>query len=263
MKHVIIAEDEKYTRMGIQDILYKEYGNAIEITECRNGAEALSALESRQADIVVTDIRMPKLDGLGLMQEIKKRKLHARIIVLSGYEDFNYAVEAVRCGAVEYLLKPVRKQQLIKIFNEIFEDMKNQGEQNIQKEDFIRKATSEQAKQPEEVSYDAPEITMAARFINGNYGKDLNLAVVANLAGLNYNYFSGLFKKQTGMPFHDYLKRVRMEKARELLKNRRLRIAEIGRMTGYCNEKHFMKDFKAYTGVTPTQYRDKNSEAWR
>jgi len=100
------------------------------------------------------------------------------------------------------------------------------------------------------------EIEEAIRFINENYYKDINMAIVANHVSLNYYYFSTIFKERIGMNFLDYLNKVRIDKAKELLANTNLKIWEISEKVGYKNPKHFARIFKEITGLTPNEYRD-------
>jgi Response regulator containing CheY-like receiver domain and AraC-type DNA-binding domain len=103
------------------------------------------------------------------------------------------------------------------------------------------------------------EIETAMEFIESNYHKDLNLAVVANHVSLNYSYFSNLFSCQMGMGFHDYLKKVRIEKSKELLKNTEFKINEIAKKVGYKNPKHFAVNFRSLTSMSPMEFREKNN----
>ncbi|MGE5612897.1 MAG: response regulator [Bacillota bacterium] len=101
------------------------------------------------------------------------------------------------------------------------------------------------------------EIDQALKFINENYAKDLSMAEVANRIGLNYSYFSLLFKERTGVNFVEYLKMVRMRKAMELLAKSDYRIYEISEMVGYNNIKHFTTIFREFTGISPKEYRER------
>ena len=101
------------------------------------------------------------------------------------------------------------------------------------------------------------EIDKALKYVKENYCKDLTMAEVANRICLNYSYFSLLFKGKTGMNFIDYLKTIRIEKAKELLKNTDYKIYEISGMVGYNNTKHFTTTFRAFTGISPKEYREK------
>ncbi len=108
-----------------------------------------------------------------------------------------------------------------------------------------------------EVYKERNEVDAAMEYIENNFQKDLNLAVVANHVSLNYSYFSNLFSEKTGDSFHNYLKKLRIEKAKELLKNSDFKINEIAEKVGYKNPKHFATNFRALTGISPVEYRYK------
>lgn len=99
------------------------------------------------------------------------------------------------------------------------------------------------------------KIIQAVRYIEENYNKDLNMAVVSNYVSMNYSLFSYEFKQYTGTNFVAYVKKLRIEEAQKLLTNTDLRINEISARIGYENEKHFMKTFKSTCGVSPSEYR--------
>lgn len=99
------------------------------------------------------------------------------------------------------------------------------------------------------------KVDMALAYIQANYDKDLNMAVVSNHVSMNYSLFSYAFKKYTGQNFVNYLKELRMNAAMRLLAETDMRVIEVSRRVGYENEKHFMKTFKGMSGVSPTEYR--------
>lgn len=115
MTELIVADDEKNIRAGIIKILGESFPGQLRIREAKNGEEALSLAGESRPDIVITDIRMPKLDGVGLMRSLSAFERPPAIIVLSGYDDFAYAREAIRSGARAYILKPVDRNELIAV----------------------------------------------------------------------------------------------------------------------------------------------------
>lgn len=100
-------------------------------------------------------------------------------------------------------------------------------------------------------------IDMAVKYVQDNYRNDLSMAEVANHISLNYSYFSILFKEKIGMNFIDYLRMIRIERAKELLQNSIFKIYEVSEMVGYNNTKHFTTTFKALTGISPKEFREK------
>ena len=106
-----------------------------------------------------------------------------------------------------------------------------------------------------DVNRNGQKIQRAVDYIEQNYAKDLNMAVVSNYISMNYSLFSYSFKQYTGSNFVNYLKDIRMREAKRLLAETDMRIIEISQEVGYDNEKHFMKIFKSSCGVSPSEYR--------
>ena len=113
MFKILIVDDEKAQRDGLCRLLYTIYPEDM-ILEAENGEQALETLELLECDIVITDIRMPGINGLELLQKIRQRNQNTAVIILSGYEEFSYAKEALRYGAKDYLLKPVEISEVQK-----------------------------------------------------------------------------------------------------------------------------------------------------
>lgn len=107
MKTLLLVEDEKLIRQGIRSIIERAEVEIEEIIECNNGEAALEILKSREIDVMFTDIRMPKMDGITLVSEAQKLAHVPLIAAISGFDDFEYAVGMLRNGVKEYILKPV------------------------------------------------------------------------------------------------------------------------------------------------------------
>lgn len=473
MKSLLIVEDEKMIRRGIATMAQRCSVEIEEIIECRNGEEALEILKEKNIDVMFTDIRMPKMDGIQLVKETENIKNKPDIVVISGYDDFNYAVEMLKHGVSDYILKPVKRDKIEEILikldahrGEMREDAKDRqqlfidlvkhnlsakelndgaerikkffrdtfgeeeyrvlilpGEEEISNEtgqifsidmeeqkvvfiknkdwkfyfekngwnhagisraysDFseFRSAYQEalqariyaffsksdyvefaQIKEVDDDNYDYEsfsekfaaafttkdrekyetellnlffetkhgkkkpiqmlsaikgiieklhkmyshvleeefknivsiqnplrtesadsfqddfleqlsefhncldeqfaqdqnkrKIKQAIEFIKENYEKDLNMAVVSNYVSMNYSLFSLSFKEFTGVNFVNYLKEIRINRAKELLESTEWKIQEIALKVGYENEKNFMKIFKNSCGISPTEYR--------
>lgn len=126
MKRVVIAEDEKLIRQGIKAMVERSEVPVEEIMECKNGEEALEYISLNQVDVLITDIRMPKMDGVTLVQSIQKFSRAPKVIVISGYDDFSYAVELLRCGAREYFLKPVNREDIQKAMRKLQKELEEE-----------------------------------------------------------------------------------------------------------------------------------------
>jgi YesN/AraC family two-component response regulator len=468
MNKVLVVEDEKLIRQGIAAMIKRSGVPVAEVIECNNGLAAMDILEDQHVDVVFTDIRMPKMNGIELVQAIQELENPPLAVAISGYDDFSYAVEMMRQGVREYILKPVEREKLKsvlekldnelnhrkedqekteamdnqllkymlrdkdssgeeielmsrKLLNEVGEEfivivateqsslklrvgitlnsvqgenvfivkpdgaaelqngkyigisdvytslagLKNAYKQALQRrsEAFLLNTSivdSELPTVPEELiklaqkctdsaaisarvqmmgtdrakdlkkewdgffiaaargqipaesfleaihsfvseyssvykkpvpnellnplesdclesyrekfmefvlseqqtlgaSADADQVAtkihQAVNYINENYANDLNMAVVSNHISMNYSLFSAEFKNVTGTNFVTYLKDLRMGEAKRLLTETDLKVNEISTKVGYDNEKHFMKSFKAYVGVSPSEYR--------
>lgn len=132
MKNVLVAEDCKIIRKGISAMLARCQVPIDQIIECKNGQEALEIAGNMPVDVLITDIRMPEMDGITLVKELQKTRYIPRIVAISGYDDFSFAVDLLRCGAREYLLKPVKREELNAIMVKL--------EAEIQQESVQRRA---------------------------------------------------------------------------------------------------------------------------
>ena len=111
MYRMLVVDDEKSHRSGLSKLLYSMYPEDMTL-EAENGEQALDILQLLECDIVITDIKMEGLDGISLLRKIKDVYRSVEVIILSGYGHFEYAQDAIRHGAMEYLLKPVDSEEL-------------------------------------------------------------------------------------------------------------------------------------------------------
>lgn len=133
MISVIVADDEFFARKALIKML-KEIPVEIEICgEAENGVEVLEILEHQKADIVVTDIRMPEMDGLELAKEISERFPEVFVVIESGYADFDYARTAIHYGVKEYMTKPIKSGELEKAIKRI-EEEKQKAQESIEQQ---------------------------------------------------------------------------------------------------------------------------------
>lgn len=135
MKTLLIVEDEKMIRRGIATMAARCSVEIGEIIECRNGVEAMEILSSRQIDTVFTDIRMPKMDGIELAAQIEHLEEKPDVVVISGYDDFNYAVEMLKHGVFDYILKPVKREKIEEVLKAL---QKKQDKKHLKKEGIVQ-----------------------------------------------------------------------------------------------------------------------------
>lgn len=237
MKKILIVEDEFRTRNGLKNLINKVELGCTVVGDAENGLEGLRLIQDLQPDIVITDIRMPKMDGLKMIRQAKEMGIKSTFVILSGYAEFEYAQKGIQLGVQDYLLKPIT----ISLVKELLTKLAGSNESDSQ----------DMPKNQTEYSTLVREIV---REIEMNYGMPLELTYFAEKFRLTPEYISNLFAKETGMPFSAYKKKVRLEKAKELILNSDIKIYEVACAVGYPDQKYFSKVFKEYTGVSAKQY---------
>lgn len=121
MKTILIAEDEKLIRKGLVTMVQRASVPIDVILEARDGEEALSVLKQNDVDLLITDIRMPKMNGIELVSHISELKHRPLVLVISGHDDFSYAVEMLRMGIFDYLLKPIERERFYSVLEKLEE----------------------------------------------------------------------------------------------------------------------------------------------
>ena len=146
MLKVLIADDERRSREGLRSVIDWDDLD-MEVAHCaKDGKEALDFINNNEIDILITDIRMPEMDGIELIKNIAIANKDISIIILSGYGDFSYAQKAIRYGVSNYLLKPVHLDELTDILRSIKEKHK-EGVSRVYVEDSEKKRYDEQQKE--------------------------------------------------------------------------------------------------------------------
>lgn len=128
MKTVLIVEDEKMIRQGIKTMIQRSDVPVEVIIECSNGEMALEVIREQKVDVMFTDIRMPKMDGIELVKQMQSCEHIPLTVAISGYDDFSYAVEMLRNGVREYILKPIEREKITEILTKLNEEIMNNQE---------------------------------------------------------------------------------------------------------------------------------------
>ena len=131
MKTVLIVEDEKLIRHGLKTMIMRSGVPVETVIECSNGEMALKILREQEIEVMFTDIRMPKMDGIELVQKMQSFEHVPLTVAVSGYDDFTYAVEMMRNGVREYLLKPIERDKIKEILFKLNEEIENRKEDEI------------------------------------------------------------------------------------------------------------------------------------
>jgi YesN/AraC family two-component response regulator len=244
MYTILLVEDEKWVRTAIRKVIEKTNLHFQVVKEVTHGIEALDWLNNHKADLVFTDIRMPVMDGLALLNQIRDKQIRSDVVIISGYDDFDYAQKAIRMGVFDYLLKPVEQEDMEKCLEKWIANKEKQLDNEKEAD--------------EELKDELSSIEQVLCYIKQSMPGDVSLKEAAQEVHLNASYLSRLFKEEVGKNFNEYVTELRMNEAERLLVRTSLRISEIAERLGYADLAYFTNSFKKNYGVTPSKYRKEN-----
>ncbi|MDF0727272.1 helix-turn-helix domain-containing protein [Cytobacillus sp. S13-E01] len=245
----IIIDDEKHVREGLLLLADWNRFGINKIFEAEDGQEAIKLISKHKPEVIFTDMIMPKVDGVNLLKWIHSSNLNSKTIVVSGYDDFEYMRNAIFYNSFDYILKPIDPELLNETLGRAVDEWKKQ---------FLSENNHTLTQTLPHEKYQAAENSMKkiGDYLRQNYQQDINLQEIADRFFLSREYISRRFKQEFDETITDYLTRVRMDKAKELLRNPKRKIYEIAYHVGYQNEKYFSKVFKKVVGLTPNEYRN-------
>lgn len=246
-----IIDDEEYVTSSLSKYIAQQHSLFRVSATFTNAEEALAYLRHNPIDVIITDIRMPHMDGLQMLEQIRIFLPDACVLVISGYSEFEYARKACSFNVRNYLLKPIDFQELSKNLNSIAQHLSKLPSASVtDSENSADRIVSNIGVEDDTV------IQYAKNYIRTHYADDISRDAVASSVYLDGAYFSRLFKQKTGQSYIDFLTEVRMEKAIELLATHSS-ITEISKAVGYFHRNQFITNFRKYTGYTPNDYRAK------
>jgi len=240
MYSVMLVEDEKKIQEGLKVLIEDVIGGYRVTAEAEHGLAALELLRIQAVDLLITDIRMPQMNGIELLRHIRGLYPDLPVLIISGHEDFTYAKDAMRYNAADYILKPVDRIEL----SQFLLDLKAR---------LDRERAMETSN--EEALHEDQTIRRVKELVVSRLDQDVSLQFIAEQVHLNHQYLSTLFKVKTGQNYSEYVTSCRMSKARKLLSDTNLKIYEISSLCGYASANHFIGVFRQYCGVKPTEYR--------
>ena len=244
MNRVLIVDDEYYIRQMLRAAVpWGEIGYEI-AGEAEDGLSALREIERTRPDVVLVDINIPKLFGLELIERITTEYPSISVVILSAYDKFSYAQQAVRMGVFEYLLKPIDPQAISLTFVRLQSQI---GQRRLQKHgDTQRAACCE----------DSLSKRIRAAILENFRDKDFSPSTLAEILHVNPNHMTRVYRQETGCTIIEELIDTRMCEARRLMdENPAIPVCEVARRCGYADPLYFSKAFKKKFGVSPQQTR--------
>ncbi len=246
MLKVLIVDDEAIVRKGIVLGVDWMAMDCVIVGEAANGVEGLEAAENYNPNLIITDVRMPRMDGIEMMRELRSRGCRAHAIFLTAYSDFEYVRSAVQLGAVDYLLKPFRDEELAAAIERVHR--KDEELSELSREDMMPLVKGDKSKY----------VFEALNYISEHYAdSDINITGIAKSLGVSEGHLSHVFKKETSYTVVGYLTQYRIHMAMQMLRDCRRKVYEVAEAVGYKDVAYFGSTFKKLTGLSPSEYQDR------
>lgn len=242
MYRVVLIDDEKIIVEGLRKVVkWSEFGCQVVgiASDAASGADAIRAFHPH---ILFTDIRMPGQDGLVMLAGLRSEFPNMQVTVMTGYRDFAYAQEAIRLGVTRFLLKPTKMDEI----NEALQTMVNR----------LDKLPPEEEEEEQSQSAGSFIVDQACAYMQAHYREKLTLQTVADCCYVSQWHLSKLLNRHAEKSFYDILNAIRIQKAKELLSDPKLKIGEIGEMVGYADTAHFARTFKKLEGMSANEFRN-------
>ena len=245
---IVVAEDETLLLDNLISKIDKLNIGFEVVGKAQTGLQALELVNNLNPDVVITDIKMPLMDGLELIEKVRNQYPFTKFIIISGFSEFEYAQKAILFQVSEYLLKPVSEDDLKTALLRI--------KQSFESDTLRYKEVFNQ----DIASITAEELAVVIRdFLVSNYNMDINLNMIAKNINYSSSYITKLFQEQYGTTPNKFIISMRMSKAKHyLIHNHELTICQISDMIGYEDQGYFSRIFKKYCGCNPSSYREKN-----
>ena len=237
---IIVVEDEIRSREGLVNLLGRLKPSYRVIATAENGCVGLGMIKKHVPDLVITDIKMPIMDGLSMIKQMRQGKIMSQVIILSAFADFSYAQKAISFGVTEYILKPISVNYLIDVLAKIDDHYSNKEEMLTNGEDFT------------------PLIQRVCDILSSPLSLNRSLGEISLELKITPEYLGTQFYKEVGCHFSVYIKNKRLAYAKNLLKNTNVKVSDIAAKVGYSDAKYFSQLFKKELGCLPVEYRRQN-----
>lgn len=228
----LIVEDEILEQRALVHLLKTKFPDFNEITTAADGTQAVVAAVRMRPDLILMDINLPLLDGIGAIGKIREAIPECKIIMVSAYSDYEHLRESIRHQALDYIVKPYS----VETFCESVARVMRKSDKEYNR--YGKSGTVQQIKD----------------YLESCYMQDIRLQDVANEVNMDKSYLGRLFRETCGITIMGYLRKYRLEQAKELLLAG-MGASEVALQTGFVDPAYFGKIFKQEFGVSPAKYR--------
>ncbi|MBQ3210778.1 MAG: response regulator [Oscillospiraceae bacterium] len=242
MYRVLLIDDENIIVEGLRRVVKWEDYNCQVVGTAQDAASGRELIQSLKPHILFTDIRMPGEDGLSMLAGLRSEFPDLQVSVLTGYRDFAYAQEAIRLGVARFLLKPSKMDEI----NEALRTM-------VERLDKLPRVDETDDQDNNAGSF---IVNQARAFMEEHYSEKLTLQMVADYCYVSQWHMSKLLNRFAGKSFYDILNAIRIQNAKRLLADPKLKIGEISELVGYADTAHFARTFKKLEGMSANEYRN-------
>lgn len=243
MWKVMVADDELYMLEAMEKLFDWEKMGCKLIFKARNGQELLDRMKTETPDIVITDVVMPMVSGIDVSKYIYEKELPTKVIILSAYEEFEYAREAIQYDVCGYIIKTSVIEMLPEVLKKTIKKLPKSLKQAVEEEKNDSSDILERLK----------------KYIRLHYMEKLTLEQIANDIHANGSYLSRLYKVKNGQNLFDAINKMKLEKSKEYMA-KGYKIYEVAQMVGFDDVSYFSRVFKKYEGCSPREYEKKRCE---
>lgn len=232
---ILIVDDDEMTCVVLRKWILEMGFRSIDAVDIAESAErAMEIAQNRRVDILMTDIQMVNMNGLQLIEAMKRINGEMCSLIITAYASFDYAQKAIGLGVRGFLLKPLEREEIERTVTETLRQMGCDSMAPLSSSEDI--------------------VQWAKDYVRQHIGDEVSMAQVANELNLSYNYFSRLFSHEAGITFSAYVSQAKMEEAGRLLKNG-MKTTEVADRLGYRSSQNFNRAFFKYWRCTPMEFK--------